>query len=176
MLIGSYKILLLAHFYCFGLFITLISHYLMKLEGEIILIDNDQFEYVFLEEALERLNYDVGVKYLKNETEGFEYLKQTDKEIFLIISEMDFEGANGLQFKKAIDAGPDTNWKSIPFVFIANSASKATIDEAYKHNIHGFFKKPARLEQLTDMFSVIIKYWILNLHPNKSETFYEAER
>jgi DNA-binding NtrC family response regulator len=144
----------------------------MKLDGEIILIDNDKFEYDFLLEALKTLNYDVGVVYLKTAREGFEYLKQTSKAIFLIISEMDFDGMDGLELKKAINAEVNTQWKSIPFIFIANEATKETINKAYKHEIQGFFKKPIKLEELTDLFSVIIKYWIKNQHPNKNEGFY----
>jgi DNA-binding NtrC family response regulator len=145
----------------------------MKLDGEIILIDNDKFENEFLVEALKRLNYDVGVVYLNTPKAGFEYLRQTKKEIFLIISEMDFDGMDGLELKKAINEEKNTQWKSIPFVFIANAATKATVNEAYKYDIHGFFKKPVKLDDLTDLFSAIIKYWILNLHPNKSDTFYD---
>jgi CheY-like chemotaxis protein len=144
----------------------------MKLNGEIILIDNDEFEKEFLDSALKTLDYQVNVVYLKTAGEGFEYIKQTKKEIFLIISELEFQGMGGLELKKTINQEPNTHWKSIPFVFIANEATKATVDEAYKHNIQGLFKKPAHLEQLTDLFSVIIKYWIINLHPNKSAAFY----
>lgn len=143
----------------------------MKLDGEIILIDNDPFEYDFLKHALEILKYDVGVVYCKTAKDGFEYLKQTSKEIFLIISEIDFDGMDGMELKKALNDEVNTEWKSIPFVFIANSANTATVDEAYKHSIQGFFKKPRKLTDLTDLFSVIIKYWILNLHPNKPEPF-----
>lgn len=145
----------------------------MKLEGEIILIDNYKFEYDFLKEAMHRLGYEVGVVYLKNAEDGYKYLLQTKKEIFLIISEMDFEGMDGLELKRTINEESNTQWKSTPFVFIANSASKTTIDEAYRYNIQGFFKKPRKFDQLTDLFSVIIQYWILNLHPNKGEAFYD---
>jgi PleD family two-component response regulator len=147
----------------------------MKLDGEIILIDNDKFEYDFLIEALKRLNYDVGVVYLQTAKEGFDYLKQTKKDIFLIISEIDFDGMDGLALKKAINEEANTVWKSIPFVFIANEATKETVDAAYKHNIHGLFRKPPKLDSLTDLFSVIIRYWIMNLHPNKDESFYAVD-
>jgi DNA-binding NtrC family response regulator len=147
----------------------------MKLDGEIILIDNDRFEFDFLKEALHRLNYDVGVVYFQTAIEGFEYLKQTQNEIFLIISEIDFDGMDGLALKKAINEEQNTHWKSIPFVFIANEATKETVDEAYKHEIHGLFRKPPKLEQLTDLFSAIIKYWMMNLHPNQGDNFYAID-
>src|ERR1043165_4626217 len=111
----------------------------MKLDGEIILIDNDKFEYDFLKEALNTLNYDVGVVYLQSAKDGFEYLKQTQKDIFLIISEIDFVGMDGLALKKAINDEGHTHWKSIPFVFIANEATTETVDEAYKYGIQGVF-------------------------------------
>jgi DNA-binding NtrC family response regulator len=144
----------------------------MKLEGEIILIDKDPFEQKFLKEVLERLKYDVCVKYFPTAKDGYDYLRQTDIEIFLIISEMDFDRMNGLQLKEAINNHEHTKWKSAPFIFIANNLDKKTTDAAYKLDIHGFFKKPDNLWELTNMFSVIIQYWIMNWHPNKSETSY----
>jgi DNA-binding NtrC family response regulator len=147
----------------------------MKLDGEIILIDNDKFEFDFLKEALRILNYDVRVVYLQTAKEGFEYLKQTKNQIFLIISEIDFDGMDGIALKKAINEEKNTHWKSIPFVFIANVATKATVDLAYQHEIHGLFRKPPKLEQLTDLFSAIIKYWMMNLHPYQDDSFYAID-
>lgn len=144
----------------------------MILDGEIILIDNDRFEYDFLKEALQRLDYTVDVVYLQNAKEGYEYLKRTKKEIFLIISEIDFNHSGGFALKDALNKDEDTRLKSIPFVFIANFISKPVVDAAYNYQIQGLFVKPAKINELTDLFSTIIKYWIINVHPNKSEAFY----
>jgi CheY-like chemotaxis protein len=144
----------------------------VKLNGEIILIDNDDFEKDFLKEALKLLNYDIEVVYLPTANAGFDYLKKTQKEIFLIISEIDFDEMGGLDLKKIINKEPNTKWKSIPFVFIANTATKEIVQDAYKHNIQGFFRKPTQFKELTDMFSVIIRYWIMNFHPSTNDTFY----
>jgi CheY-like chemotaxis protein len=82
---------------------------------------------------------------------------------------------NGIRLKQILNDDPNTALKSIPFVFTTNDASKRNIDEAYKHNIQGFFKKPIGLRNLTELLSTIMKYWLINLHPNKSEYFYDKE-
>ena len=73
---------------------------MIKLDGEIILIDNDIFEYDFLKDALETLHYEVGVVYLNTAKKGFEYLKQTKRQIFLIISEIDFDEMSGIDLTR----------------------------------------------------------------------------
>lgn len=140
--------------------------------GELILIDSDQFEYELLKEVLHRLRYNVALVYFPTAGEGLDYLSKTKNEIFLVISELHFPGMSGYQLKQAINEVDETRWLSVPFIFIANSATKMDIDEAYKQNIHGIFKKPKQMKDLTHMFSVIIEYWMMNLHPHKSLHFY----
>lgn len=144
----------------------------MKLDGEIVLIDNDKFENSFLQEIVKRLGYDVSIIYLRTAIEGYNYLKNTTKEIFIIISEIQFDTMDGLELKRKINKESDIQWKSVPFIFVSNHITKSIIDQAYKLDIHGFFQKPRELPDLLDLYSIIIKYWILNMHPNKNQSFY----
>ena len=75
----------------------------MTLDGEIVLIDNDKFEKSFLQEIVKRLEYDVSIIYLRTAMEGYDYLKNTKKEIFLVISEIQFDTMNGLELKRKIN-------------------------------------------------------------------------
>jgi response regulator RpfG family c-di-GMP phosphodiesterase len=142
----------------------------MKLKGEIILIDDEKYEKEFLEEVLKRLSYEVTVTYFDTAKKGLEYLQKTENDIFLIISDIKMFDMDGLKFKEALNNDPHARLKSIPFVFTTHHATSYYIDEAFKLNIQGFFKKPVELDQLTEMLSIIIKYWIVNLHPNRNET------
>jgi DNA-binding NtrC family response regulator len=137
-----------------------------KLKGQIILVDDEQYEEDFLKESLDLLEYDVTVKYFNSAVDGLDYIRQTNDDIFLIISDIHLMPMSGIELKKAIDEDPMLKFKAIPFVFATTVATKDTIELAYKHNVQGFFEKPAGLEKLSYMLSTIIKYWIINLHPN----------
>jgi response regulator RpfG family c-di-GMP phosphodiesterase len=141
-----------------------------KLKGQIILIDDEQYEEDFLNNCLAELNYEVEVKYFGTPADAFNYLKVCNEDIFLIISDLHMPGMNGIELKEKIDNDPDTKLKSIPFVFATTAPVKEGIIEAYKHNIQGFFKKPVDLNELKSVISVIVRYWIINLHPNKKVT------
>lgn len=147
----------------------------MKLQGEIILIDDEQYEKEFLHEVLETLDYEIKVVYFDTASEALSYIRGTKKDIFLIISDIHMDDMSGIKLKEILNNDPNTRLKSIPFVFTTNHATKHNIDEAYTHNIQGFFKKPEGLKNLTLLFSTIIKYWLINLHPNKGEHFYDKE-
>jgi CheY-like chemotaxis protein len=145
----------------------------MKIQGEIILVDDEQYEEDFLKEVLETLDYDVKVVYFNHAINALNYIKDTTSDIFLIISDIHMDDISGIRFKEILNSHPDTKLKSIPLVFTTNHASKEYIDEAYKQNIQGFFKKPVGLKNLTELFAIIIKYWLVNLHPNKGSYFYD---
>lgn len=138
-----------------------------KLRGLILLIDDEEYEKDFLKESLGELDYDVSVKYFNNAKEGLEYIRQTKDDLFLIIADIQMLPMSGLELKEAIENDPAIKLKAIPFVFATAFATKENIDLAYKHNIQGFFEKPTDFKKLSAMLSVIIKYWIINLHPNK---------
>jgi len=140
-----------------------------KLKGQIILIDDEQYEEDFLNNCLAELDYDVEVKYFGTATEAFAYLKSSKEDTFLVISDMHMPGMSGIELKEKIDSDPDTKLKSIPFVFATTAPTKEGIIQAYKHNIQGFFKKPVDLNDLKSVISVIVRYWSINLHPNKSD-------
>src|SRR4051812_42508655 len=111
----------------------------MKLNGEIILIDDEQYEQEFLREVLDKLNYEVTIAYFEDAPTALEYLKHSDNEIFMIISDINLGAMSGFKLKEALDADPKTRYKSIPFIFTTNAVTRETICEAYKYNIQGFF-------------------------------------
>jgi response regulator RpfG family c-di-GMP phosphodiesterase len=143
-----------------------------KLKGQIILIDDEQYEEDFLKNCLSELNYEVEVKYFETATQALDYLKNSKEDIFLIISDLHMPGMSGLELKEKIDTDPDMKLKSVPFVFATTAPTREGIIQAYKHNVQGFFKKPVDLNELKSTISIIIRYWTTNLHPNKSDLKY----
>lgn len=70
-----------------------------KVIGKIILVDDQEYEKIFLEDALYNKNWDIEVEYFSNAKNALEHLKKNADEIFLIISDMNMPIMNGMEFK-----------------------------------------------------------------------------
>ena len=140
-----------------------------KINGKIILVDDDSYEKEALILALEKRNWQVKVEYFSDVKTALEHLRNDNEEIFLIISDMNMPKMNGMDFKKAIDDDPVLTKKSIPFIFASSVATKAEITQAYNYRVQGYFGKPNNIEDQAEMLDLIIKYWIVSRHPNKDD-------
>lgn len=137
-----------------------------SVEGKIILVDNEKYEFKFLELALQRKNWDVKVEYHASAKMALAHMKITQDKIFLIICDMHMPEMGGLDFKKIIDKDPVLRKKAIPFIFMSKTATQKEVSEAYEYRVQGYFKKPLNVAEQADMLDTIIKYWIICMHPN----------
>jgi len=80
---------------------------------------------------------------------------------------MEMPKMTGMEFKKAIDSDPELKTKSIPFIFTTFSTTKEKTTEAYDYRVQGYFKKTYTVDEQAEMLDIIIKYWIICLHPNQ---------
>jgi DNA-binding NtrC family response regulator len=141
-----------------------------KINGKIVLVDDEIHEKELLEMALHEKDWDVTIDYYKSAEEAIQHLKAYKKEeIFLIISDLEMSGMSGLDFKKAIDVDKELCNKAIPFIFASTIASQEQVSEAYNYRIQGYFKKPLDLKEQAEMLDIIIRYWVTCRHPNKNE-------
>jgi DNA-binding NtrC family response regulator len=134
--------------------------------GKIILVDDDVREKRLVELALNLANWDVHVEFYNTAKDALKSLHRTAKEkILLIISDMNMEGMNGIEFKDALDKEHLLNDNSIPFIIASSTSSEEQIAEAYHHNIQGFFSKPISLDEQANILDAILKYWSFNRYP-----------
>lgn len=140
---------------------------MIKLKGKIILVDDESYEKELLESSLKGLGWETRVEYFNDANDALEHLRQNKDEIFLIISDMNMPKMSGMDFKKAIDNDLGLRGKSIPFIFATSAAVKKEITEAYDYRVQGYFRKPNTTQEQADMLDIIIKYWIVSIHPNK---------
>jgi CheY-like chemotaxis protein len=138
-----------------------------KIKGKLVLVDDDPSEEIFLKFALEKGKWNVDLKFFSDPKKALEYLKETDDEIFLVISDINMPGMNGFDFKKEIDANRELSKKAIPFIFASNSASQKDIALAYDNRVHGYFQKPVGIDEATNMLDKIFNYWLICRHPYK---------
>jgi len=137
-----------------------------KLTGKIILVDDKKYEKQFLELALLDKGWEVKLEYFMSAVDALDYLKKTQDEIFLIISDMNMPEMNGLDFKKAIDKDLEAKQKSIPFIFSSTDEGKGIIKEAFLYRVQGYFNKTSTPDEQAELLDIIIRYWIICSHPN----------
>ena len=139
-----------------------------KIPGKIVLVDDQEYERTLLEEVLLEKEWNTTIEYFPRAEEALRYLKETDDKIFLIISDINMPGMNGLEFKKIIDQHDELSRKAIPFIFVSTAATQDEVTEAYGYRVQGYFQKPKSVEAQADMLDIIIQYWIVNQHPQLS--------
>ena len=138
-----------------------------KVSGKIILIDDERCEKDLLIQALEKKHWYVNVEYFSNGQDALDYMLRTNDELFLVISDMNMPGMSGIDLKKAMDKNKDLREKSMPFIFMSGTNTRAQVSEAYEYRVQGYFEKPNTIAEEAAMLDLIIKYWIVSLHPKR---------
>jgi len=139
----------------------------MSKSGPILILEDDKDDRQFLEKIFSILEVENERIYFENGLEAYTYLSETNKSVFIIFSDVNLPGRNGLDLKKDIDDDPLLRPKSIPFVFYSTSARREQVNEAYSEmTIQGFFKKENNLADAKVMIGTILAYWRLCKHPN----------
>lgn len=139
----------------------------MAKPGPIIVVEDDLDDQAILNDILTELEVPNKLKWFIRSTEAFLYLKTTEEQPFIIFSDVNLPGQNGIEFKRQIDTDHELRQKSIPFVFFSTSVNKNAVNEAYtKMTVQGFFKKSDNYEQIKRTIKLILDYWYLCKHPN----------
>jgi len=139
----------------------------MAKSGVIVLVEDDLDDQQFFESVVKELGIKNEIIWLENTTDALNFLRITKKSIFIIFSDVNLPGKNGLELKSEIDADPKLRKKSIPFVFYSTSAHQKDINEAYTQmTVQGFFKKENDLTETRQNLKLIFDYWMLCKKPN----------
>jgi response regulator RpfG family c-di-GMP phosphodiesterase len=134
--------------------------------GPILIVEDDADDKQIMEDVIKQLGYENKIVWFDNTDDALDYLEVTTESIFIIFSDINLPGRNGLDFKKKIDSNPELRVKSIPFIFYSTSSRQDDIDEAYtKMTIQGFFKKPGDINDIKSTIRTIMEYWKLCRHP-----------
>lgn len=126
----------------------------------IMVVEDDSEDRELFENIMSELNVTQKRLYFDNAMNAFSYLSTTQEEMFIIISDINMPGWNGLEFKKKIDANRKLRLKSIPFVFFSTSGDPKAITEAYDSlTVQGYFEKPNTPSQYKAAVASILDYW-----------------
>ena len=135
--------------------------------GPVIIVEDDQDDIDILKEVLKELNVPNELVCFQNTHDAFQYLKNFDGQPFIIISDVNLPGENGIEFKQRIDEDEQLKKKSIPFVFHSTSAEPKFVENAYlKMTVQGYFVKGNSYRDIKNTFKMIFEYWQVCKHPN----------
>ena len=136
----------------------------------IVIIEDDIDDEEIFESIIREIGIENEIKWFTESDSAFEFLKTTKEKIFLIFSDINLPGMNGIEFKRKIDSDPELRRKSIPFVFLSTQATQRDVNEAYTElTVQGFFKKGSSYSEIRDMLKNIFEYWRTSKHPNSQD-------
>ena len=133
----------------------------------ILIVDGDKDEWEFLQDAWEGLEYPNQLIFFSDAEEVLSYLQKEKITPFLIICDVNLHKMNGFELKKKLLEDNLINYKSIPFVFFSNTATKAQIEKSYDLGSNGFFIKGKSMEEIKNTLIDIVNYWERSKTPNK---------
>lgn len=137
--------------------------------GPILLIEDDIDDQEFIIDAIQTVGVQNEIKIFDNAQKAFDFLKLTDQQPFIIISDVNLPIMNGLQLKHEIQNHAVLRSKSIPFVFLTTSADPKSVKEAFDLGVQGFFVKENTYQGIRQQLKAIIDYWKDSKHPNAKE-------
>ena len=139
----------------------------MALSGPIIVVEDDLDDQTILEEAIRDSGTTNEILFFSNGPVAYDFLKTTEKQPFLILSDINLPLQTGIQFKKSIDDDQYLRKKSIPFIFFSTSVDSTAVTRAYVElTVQGFFRKSSSYEELKRVIRLIMDYWKHCRHPN----------
>lgn len=125
----------------------------------IVIVEDDQDDCDLLIDIFKEIGVLNQFRCFINALEALEYLKTTTEVPFIIISDINLPGMDGLSFKKIIDQETTIRNKRIPFVFLSTVKENNLIDESFHLSIQGFFQKPNDINSLKEIARAIVVYW-----------------
>jgi len=138
----------------------------MNKSGPIIIIEDDLDDQEILSEVFQQLNYKNEIIFFGDGQLALDYLTGTDIEPFIIFSDINMPKLNGMELREKVHQNEDLRIKSIPYLFFSTVAEQENVIEAYSKSVQGFFIKPSNFNDLKDIITTIVEYWVKCVSPN----------
>ena len=137
-------------------------------KAPILYIEDSKSDQKLFEMALFELDVPNEVVIAEDGASALKYLRTTLLQTFLIISDINMPGMNGIEMKEEIEKDTELKKKSIPFIFMSSSGTAEEIEQAYLLGVQGYFVKPTSLEELIETLGMVINYWKTCKHPKNA--------
>ncbi|MFC4478675.1 response regulator [Flavobacterium chungangensis] len=140
----------------------------MRRKGEIIIIEDDEDDRLFLQDIFDSLQYPNKIKFIEDPMEAIPYLSNPSVLPFLIISDINMPKINGFELREQIMSIGEIGTKCVPYIFLSTSKNPENVLKAYSCNVQGYFKKQENFADYKAMIKNIMEYWLLSLTPSVS--------
>lgn len=137
-------------------------------KGPIIIIEDDQDDQDVYRESIEAIGVQNEIRFFDSGRDALDYLLTTEEQPFIILSDINMPGMNGLELKKQIQDDPYLCTKGIPFVFISTNATNVSVRHAHALSVQGYFEKPHSINAIKEMLRTLFTYWELCKHINNT--------
>jgi CheY-like chemotaxis protein len=127
--------------------------------GQIILIDDNEEDLMFSLEAFKDITHSYSIITFRDSTSALKHIQETRNKIFIIICDMHMPKMTGIELLASINADHELKMHAIPFIFLSDSTNSAVIESAYAMAAQGYFLKPNKIPELTEIIKVILNYW-----------------
>lgn len=135
-------------------------------QSPIVIVEDDADDQLIMQKTFDHLKMQKEIIFFENASLAYDYLLTTEDHPFIIISDINLPGINGIGFRKKIQENDFLRKKAIPFVFFTTSASRKTISEAFDLTVQGFFTKSSTMDELSAQLKIILDYWSCSAHPD----------
>jgi len=137
-------------------------------KGPIVIVEDDKDDQEIYTEALKAIGIPHEIRFFDGAKETLDFLKTTEEQPFIILSDINMPGMNGLELKKQMEEDPYLKAKGIPFVFISTNATRVSVRHAHALSVQGYFEKPNNMEEIKEMLRVLFQYWLRCKHINNT--------
>ena len=140
----------------------------MRRNGEIIIIEDDEDDRLFLKDIFDSLDYPNKIVFFEDPTQVVQYLLDPGVNPFIVLSDINMPKINGYELRNQILAIDKINEKCVPFIFLSTSKNPDNVNKAFKLSVHGYFKKEHDFKTYKIMIRNIVEYWRTSLTPGAS--------
>ena len=114
---------------------------------KVLVIDDE----VFIRKMIIRVLSDLGVKAVfdaSNGEDGMQKMKESGKDLDIVLCDLEMPGMNGLAFVKQLRASPDSFNPKIPVLIVSGHSEDESVRKVAELGINGFLVKPISKKDL----------------------------
>lgn len=137
----------------------------MKTTGEIVIIEDDEDDRMFLKDIFESLSYPNKLVFIEDPTKAVSYLSNPEVNPFIVFSDINMPKIDGFELRDQILDNTDVSEKCVPYIFLSTSKNPVYVAKAYKRSVHGYFRKEEDFRAYKTMIQNIVEYWRTSLTP-----------
>jgi CheY-like chemotaxis protein len=138
----------------------------MSKNNPVVILEDDPEDQELIQEAFKELGILNPLRIFSTGDEVLNYLRSTHEQPFIILSDINLPGMNGLELREEIDKDKELRKKSIPFLFFTTASDQYAIEKAYELTVQGYFVKENMFSDLKATIKLMVDYWSKCKHPN----------